>query len=255
MYVWDESVASRGAHEVGSCLLQHLQAHLQPNITTIKLYSDSCGGQNRNIKMTLLLQHFLANEDIISIEQKFFVSGHSYNSYDRNFALIEKEKKLHEIVPTPKDWFNIIENTRKTAPKFGMKQMEKKHIVSTDELQMQITNRKKDVDGEKVSWLKARSLLYKKDKILSVFMTNDDMETQELSLKKRSIDSTDFANCDLLLAYPNGNCISYAKWKDLQELKMLLPENFRSFYENLKYEQGSVNDKDYGMAEGDEDDH
>ncbi|XP_033211160.1 uncharacterized protein LOC117169111 [Belonocnema kinseyi] len=51
MYVWKESIASRGDLEIGSCLLRHLQENLNPNISTMKLYSDSCGGQNKNIKV------------------------------------------------------------------------------------------------------------------------------------------------------------------------------------------------------------
>ena len=35
-----ESIASRGSHEIGSCILVHL--------CNLELYSSACGGQNRN---------------------------------------------------------------------------------------------------------------------------------------------------------------------------------------------------------------
>lgn len=58
-------------------------------------YSDSCGGQNRNIKISMLLKkylHDLAPEDALEpIEQKYLVSGHSYN---RCFGMIEKKRKI-----------------------------------------------------------------------------------------------------------------------------------------------------------------
>lgn len=48
MYVWHESMASRGSQEIGSCLLYHLKKHVTDDTRTIVLYSDSCSGQNRN---------------------------------------------------------------------------------------------------------------------------------------------------------------------------------------------------------------
>uniref|UniRef100_A0A1B0FK37 Uncharacterized protein n=1 Tax=Glossina morsitans morsitans TaxID=37546 RepID=A0A1B0FK37_GLOMM len=51
MYVRDETTALRGAQEVASCILMHME-----DTTTQKYviaYSDACSGQRRNIKVTL----------------------------------------------------------------------------------------------------------------------------------------------------------------------------------------------------------
>lgn len=97
MYIWSENIASRGGQEIGSCLVEHLKNHIPQNTKTVKLYSDACGGQNRNIKLTLMLKKFLhdllPDTSLESIQQKYFVPGHSYNSCDRCFGLIEKAKK------------------------------------------------------------------------------------------------------------------------------------------------------------------
>jgi hypothetical protein len=53
MNVWSENIASRGAQEIGSCLLKHIDNFIPPQVKHLILYSDSCGGQNRNIKMSL----------------------------------------------------------------------------------------------------------------------------------------------------------------------------------------------------------
>lgn len=126
MYVWNESVASRGGQEIGSCLIDHLKNHLDESVENLILYSDSCGGQNRNIKVTLLLKHFLASSHLSSITQKFFVSGHSYNSCDRCFSIIEKAKKLIDVVATPDDWLKIIKDSKQKQPVFVVKKMKKK---------------------------------------------------------------------------------------------------------------------------------
>lgn len=101
MYIWSENESRRGGQEVGSCLLKHFNSHLPENTIDIILYSDSCGGQNRNIKLTLLLMKFLSSHAAIeSITQKFLVPGHSYNSCDRSFSIIEKAKKFEENLYT-----------------------------------------------------------------------------------------------------------------------------------------------------------
>lgn len=59
MHIWSENIASRGGQEIGSCLIKHFENHLAPNTKIVKCYSDSRGGQNRNIKVSLLLKKFL----------------------------------------------------------------------------------------------------------------------------------------------------------------------------------------------------
>jgi hypothetical protein len=51
MNVWSENVASRGAQEIGSCLIKNINHFTPPQVKHLILYSNSCGSQNRNIKM------------------------------------------------------------------------------------------------------------------------------------------------------------------------------------------------------------
>lgn len=98
MHMWDESQASRGSQEVGSCLRTYLKEHP----TTAKhliLYSDSCGGQNRNINMACLLLHIACSDDYSydSIDHKFMISGHSYLPNDRDFRGDRTSPTLNNI--------------------------------------------------------------------------------------------------------------------------------------------------------------
>lgn len=47
-YVWLEHEAGRGTQEVGSCLRKYIQENLNSDVTHLILWSNSCGGQNRN---------------------------------------------------------------------------------------------------------------------------------------------------------------------------------------------------------------
>ncbi|CAF4947233.1 unnamed protein product [Pieris macdunnoughi] len=60
-FVWVEGEAGRGAQEVGSCMIKFIKEIMRPNVERLSLWSDSCGGQNRNIKMVLLLKVILAS--------------------------------------------------------------------------------------------------------------------------------------------------------------------------------------------------
>ena len=51
--MWNESVASRGSHEVGLCILAHLK-EMETSATKLIVYSDACGGQNCNIYLVCM---------------------------------------------------------------------------------------------------------------------------------------------------------------------------------------------------------
>ena len=75
MHVWDESVASLGSQEIGSCIMKHLKGTNNSPANRLILYSDACGGQNRNIHLVTLWLYVVACDDFPyeQIDQKFMV--------------------------------------------------------------------------------------------------------------------------------------------------------------------------------------
>ena len=216
MYIWSDNVASRGGQEIGSCLTRHLQNHLSDKITHVILYSDSCGGQNRNIKLTMLLKHWLANSNIDFIEQKYFLSGHSYNSCDRKFGVIETAAKNHNVIELPDRWIEVIKNAKEKLPQYVVTRMEMEDFISVVELMKIITNRKVDEQKKKVNWLKMRKIVYDREQPMTIFAYDDTNGMQRIDVKKRKIpeDAMQFSETPLL--YPLGNAISNAKFDDLR---------------------------------------
>ena len=93
MYVWTENVAKRGSIEVGSCLLQFVR-NVANDWPELVLWSDSCGGQNRNLNMVALMIALVnSNNSIKKITHRFLWSGHSYLPNDSDFS--HKEEKHH----------------------------------------------------------------------------------------------------------------------------------------------------------------
>lgn len=79
-----------------SCLVKYVKISAK-NWKKVITYSDSCTGQNRNIKILSL--KLLQNTEIEaeSIEMKFQESGHNYLPNDSQFAIIEFQPKKFRI--------------------------------------------------------------------------------------------------------------------------------------------------------------
>ena len=153
MYIWNESEASRGSQEVESCLLTHFKEH-PTTATHLIAYSDSCGGQNRNINTVCLFLHVVGSLDYsyTTIDHKFMISGHSYLPNDRDFGNIEQAKHRRGSLFVPEEWYVLVGNAHRVNP-FHVRRMTQQDFVSIAKLTEMITNRKKNTDGDKVEWL------------------------------------------------------------------------------------------------------
>ena len=112
MYVWhEEGTASQGSSEIDSCILKHIQI-TNPSETHLITFSDSCGGQNRNIYLLALWLHIVASDQssFTTIDQKFMVVGHSYLPNDRDFGSIKTATRRASHLYVPTDWSDLITN-------------------------------------------------------------------------------------------------------------------------------------------------
>ena len=55
MMLWPETVAGRGADEIGSCLLKCFEQPIQSR--KLAVFSDNCEGQNKNMKIMALCHY------------------------------------------------------------------------------------------------------------------------------------------------------------------------------------------------------
>lgn len=237
MCMWHEGQASRGPNEVGSCILKYIKENDMPE--NIIAYSDSCGGQNRNIKMCLFWLHVVADDtnNLQVCDQKFFVPGHSYMSCDRDFGIIEQQKPSHPYIFLPDDWIKLVERASK---KFTVCKMSSNDIVHVEEIMKSIVHRKVDVNGEKVEWLKIQWLRIRKDAPFQIFFKyclDESAPFRCLDIAKRSprenrLSLTSMSG-PLPQQYPNGHPIKTAKYNDLQSLFPFIPMVHHEFYVNL----------------------
>lgn len=93
-YTWKETDKAKGSNEIASAVFDRLgKLNLTNDITKLRLCSDGCGGQNKNLAMVSMVSAWLqrAPAHIKAIELVFPVTGHSYIPPDRVFANIEKK--------------------------------------------------------------------------------------------------------------------------------------------------------------------
>lgn len=103
---WDEQTAKRGSNEVASCLYDFFFKLSSKGISEVNLWSDNCGGQNRN-RIVYYMYLLAAKKYQIKICHRFLEKGHTQNEGDSVHALIEKTARGREIY-SPDEWYSLV---------------------------------------------------------------------------------------------------------------------------------------------------
>ncbi|CAI6371188.1 unnamed protein product [Macrosiphum euphorbiae] len=128
--MWHEAIGGRGSNDIASCLYQKI-LNLPNNITHVITYSDTCGGQNRNINMSAMLSLVTANSSTLQIiDQQFLLPGHIHLECDVVHAKIERAKKYSDIpIIIPRDWYQFVRTVKGKKP-FKVIEMKQEQIFS-----------------------------------------------------------------------------------------------------------------------------
>ncbi|KAJ6639452.1 hypothetical protein Bhyg_12197 [Pseudolycoriella hygida] len=100
MFLWTDNVPGRGSDEIGSCIWKYIKIR-KPTSKHLVIYSDNCGGQNKNWNLMAIWRQLVLDGVYESIEHRFLIPGHTH----RDFALIEKQKNRIAQVYSPEHWY------------------------------------------------------------------------------------------------------------------------------------------------------
>nr|CAH7751800.1 unnamed protein product [Callosobruchus chinensis] len=114
MCMWHEGVSGRGGNEIASTLLKILNSGITEK-KHLLLWSDNCAGQNKNRMVIFVLVFLVLHQVFDTIEYNFLISGHSFMSCDRDFALIEKSKRVMKAI-IPNDLHKVITSAKYDPP-------------------------------------------------------------------------------------------------------------------------------------------
>lgn len=120
-YYWTEAEACRGANDIATAVVMFLEKlDSKKKYSEIVLYSDTCGGQNRNrIICTAILSFLSKATSIKKVTQKFFESGHSHMECDSMHSAIEKSVENQEI-ELPSDYVRAMKVARKDGKPYAV---------------------------------------------------------------------------------------------------------------------------------------
>lgn len=213
----------------------------------VVLFSDSCTGQNRNIKTSLTLLKLVQDPllDMETIDLKFMIPGHSFLPNDTEFGIIERASKKHGIINVPDDWYNIIKTAKVKKPQFQVVKLEREEFLSTKPLEDSITNRKKDTEGKKINWLKIRWLRFEKgapfqikinesfSELISEFRTLDISKKTSKGTPGRPTDVQTLLTEQQGQLYPTRRQMTFKKKEDMLSLLPYIPPIHHGYFRNL----------------------
>ena len=117
IYCYDETVGKKGADDVSSMLYDFFMKNLSHEVKNIKLFCDSCAGQNKNWTLMRLMFYLVHNvKRFNTITMTFPVRGHSYMECDRDMANVNQKFPAE----TPEDWRNVLQMSRSKPEPFNV---------------------------------------------------------------------------------------------------------------------------------------
>lgn len=227
MFLWHEGMSGRGGNEIASCVLKALSRPEFTRKRKLTVWSDNCIGQNKNKMMVFLWIYLTITGKYDEINQKFLVSGHSFLPCDRDFAQIEKRKRV-EKCEVPKDLVKLMENATPNNP-FVVTTLQPEDFFDFKQAADSYINTTK-LNISKCNWIKVEKAAPGVVKTRTMFNELEAWNTCKVFKKGVTVNKIK----DLLLpSQPCKNNLSGEKKKDLQQMLPYLKEENRAFFEEL----------------------
>lgn len=226
MCVWHEGQSGRGGNQMASCLFQAINSGLLSSEKKhLVVWSDNCAGQLKNRMLVFLYKYLVAIGMFETIEHKFLVTGHSFSSADRDFAVIEKRAKHCTQMESVEDVMNVIATSRLNKP-FKVVNMGEKFFNFDLAGEKFIVTKKLGISS--LSMIK----ICKEEPNCVLFKKTFFGDWQKCHILKKGIKIEDFTTMTVE-ALPVSVPISENKKKDLREMLDYISEPNRAFYADL----------------------
>ncbi|PSN53375.1 hypothetical protein C0J52_03822 [Blattella germanica] len=113
-YLYHEGIARKSPDEVCSFLFDYINENVGQHVKHLYLFSDSCGGQNKNHAMVRFCLMLVAQGRFQFITHYFPIRGHSYLPCDRDFSMVKRKIRKMDRIYLLKEYAElIIESSKK----------------------------------------------------------------------------------------------------------------------------------------------
>ena len=152
-FIWDETQGMRGSCEIATCIFLYLKS-LPVTVTDVDIFSDCCGGQNRNQYLAAAFMYAVENiPNLSTVTHKYLQTGHTQVECDSMHSAITFAKK-NSPTCTPSGRDIILRMARRKNP-CTVKPIRHCDIVDFRLLASSvIPNTKGDKQGHRVNWLR-----------------------------------------------------------------------------------------------------
>lgn len=227
-YVWHEVEGGLESDVFATIATSFIMNEIENHspLKKIIIWSDGCSYQNRNVKLSNALLDICIQKDIL-IEQKYLEVGHTHMEVDSVHSTIEAKLRNRRQVFVPADYIDIIETAR-------IKNPYKTHYLSHDDFLKFDTSIYCSIrPGSKKGDPCVNDVVayqYTPKGIINYKLSMHDEWTELPQRAKKRLEVKERPKLY------NGPCpIENSKYLHLQELKQLIPQDYREFYTNLPY--------------------
>lgn len=246
-FMWDETVAKRGANEVASCLLKFIETKVEQGAKDIRFWSDNCAGQNRN-RFVFSLYVYAAKKYKIRITHRFLQKGHTQNEGDSVHSVIERASQPKTIY-SPDEWRLLVRWAKCEGEPYVVCNVTQNDVFDVKSL---VNNKvwMKDIKGKKIYWSNIREVHADGSDLNKLFFKYDLTESNHDILVVGG-NTRNSVQTELKPAYSGPIKLPVAKYKDLVDMcrSEVIPTEYHSFFSSLPHH---VTVKDTEGEESDE---
>jgi hypothetical protein len=160
-YVWDQTLAGKGALEVASCLYLFISKKIDEGVKEFIFYSDNCPSQNKN-SIVFSMFNIVSVKYNVDITQRFLEKGHTHMEVDSVHACIERKCKNIEV-HTPAQWYALIKLAKQALPKYRVQEINQEDILDFKEVASHHNWTKVGTSQVRELKIKHNSVIFKKD--------------------------------------------------------------------------------------------
>ena len=192
-FLWNESVAKRGANEISSNLFQYLQLVDEEAFEKVYLFCDGCGGQNKNSVVCAMLIDVLAkSKHLKEITILYFETNHGQSEGDAVHSVVERALGNVGEIYVPSQLSTLVRMAASTP--YSVHDVCTSDIVDYKSLSTALSLLRIRVaeDGKEIRWPGLRQIKVVKDAPTSVFFKGshlDNFSEIRLPQKRHSVET------------------------------------------------------------------
>ena len=241
VYVYHEGTARKSPDEVCSFVYNYLMS-APPQFTEVLVYSDNCGGKNKNHALNRVFLALTDTGRFDRIEQYYPIRGHSYLPCDLDFAVIKRKLKRYDRVYTVHQITELI-ITSSTTGKFTVEEVATEDIVDFQKWWptfykksciSEETRGKKVHAKDKISFGISSLMHFTNGTFPGVIVCRPLIDGLMVQTYKMSQVVNRIVEFPQNVCYPMGNVpIKRVKLQDIRKLMQYVPDEFSGFYDEL----------------------